>query len=100
MFDGKMLRGATGTPIRRIDRANSSFALADPDPLTFANFTTKSFVASIRFIPNSLHEGSPGSPGHLQLHYARLPVGRRAREALPSLAGVGHSKRELLHVPG
>ncbi len=28
MFDGKMLRGATGTPMRRIERANSSLALS------------------------------------------------------------------------
>ena len=30
MFDGKMLRGATGTPMRRIALANSSFADAEP----------------------------------------------------------------------
>jgi hypothetical protein len=32
MFDGKMLRGLTGTPMRRIERANSSLAEADPEP--------------------------------------------------------------------
>jgi len=32
-----MLRGLTGTPMRRMARANSSLALADPEPLTFAN---------------------------------------------------------------
>src|SRR5688572_6084809 len=47
MLDGKMLRGLIGTPMRRIARANSSLAEADPDPLTFANLTTKSFVAAI-----------------------------------------------------
>src|SRR5580700_5662977 len=34
MFDGKMFRELAGTPIRRIDLANSPFALADPEPLT------------------------------------------------------------------
>src|SRR6476660_9883254 len=46
MFDGKMLRGDTGTPMRRIERAKSSFAEAEPDPFTFENFTTKSLTAS------------------------------------------------------
>ena len=47
MFDGKMLRGDTGTPMRMTARANSSLALAEPDPLTLANRTTKSFTLSI-----------------------------------------------------
>ena len=42
MFDGKMLRGATGTPIPMIARANSSLAEAEPEPLTLANLMTKS----------------------------------------------------------
>ena len=48
MFDGKMLRGLTGTPMRRRLRANSSFADAEPEPLTLANLMTKSLTASIR----------------------------------------------------
>src|SRR5208337_5031942 len=44
MLDGKMLRGATGTPMRRIDLANRRFAEADPEPLTLANLTTKSLT--------------------------------------------------------
>src|SRR6185503_19341035 len=47
MFDGKMLREASGTPMRRMQRANSSFAEAEPEPLTVANLTTKSLVAEI-----------------------------------------------------
>src|SRR6476620_8615340 len=47
MLDGKMLRGETGTPMRSTERANSSLALAEPDPLTFANRTTKSFTLLI-----------------------------------------------------
>jgi hypothetical protein len=50
MFDGKMLRGETGTPIRMIDLANSSFADAEPEPLTLANLTTKSLTAWIGFM--------------------------------------------------
>ena len=42
-----MLRGAIGTPMRRIERANKRLALADPEPLTLANRMTKSFTASI-----------------------------------------------------
>src|SRR5688572_15378987 len=47
MFDGKMLRVATGTPMRRMARANSSFADAEPEPFTLANLTTKSLTALI-----------------------------------------------------
>src|SRR5271166_354550 len=47
MLDGKILRGATGTPMRRMARANISLALAEPDPLTLANRTTKSFTLLI-----------------------------------------------------
>jgi hypothetical protein len=47
MLEGKMLRGLTGTPIRRMERANNSLALAEPDPLTLANRTTKSFTLLI-----------------------------------------------------
>src|SRR6516162_1432441 len=47
MLDGNMLRGATGTPMRRMARANSSLALAEPDPFTLANRMTKSFTLLI-----------------------------------------------------
>ena len=50
MFDGKMFRAATGTPILRIDLANSSFAEAEPDPFTFANFTTKALTDWMLFV--------------------------------------------------
>src|SRR5260221_11229386 len=46
MFEGKMLRGLTGTPMRRIALANSALAEAEPEPFTLANFTTKSLTAS------------------------------------------------------
>ena len=42
-----LLRGETGTPMRRIARAKSSFAEAEPEPFTLANLTTKSLVAAI-----------------------------------------------------
>src|SRR5262249_38296609 len=47
MFDGKMLRGAHGMPMRRMARANISLALAEPEPLTLAKRTTKSFTRLI-----------------------------------------------------
>src|SRR5580693_1657984 len=46
MLDGKILRGVAGTPMRRIDFANIWFALAEPEPLTLANLTTKSLTDS------------------------------------------------------
>ena len=42
MFDGKMLRTATGTPMRKIALANMPLALAEPEPLTLAKRMTKS----------------------------------------------------------
>ena len=50
MLEGKMLRGATGTPMRSTARANSSLALAEPDPLTLAKRTTKSFTLLIGLV--------------------------------------------------
>src|SRR5436305_1250911 len=44
MLDGKMLRAATGTPIRSTDLANIELAEAEPEPFTLANLTTKSFT--------------------------------------------------------
>ena len=38
---------ATGTPMRRMARANISLAEAEPEPLTLANLTTKSLTALI-----------------------------------------------------
>src|SRR6202012_201308 len=51
MLEGKILREVTGTPMRRMERANISLADAEPEPLTLANFTTKSltdFIAGMR----------------------------------------------------
>ncbi len=50
MLLGKMLRGATGTPMRMTALANSSLAEAEPEPLTLANLMTKSLTASMRFM--------------------------------------------------
>ena len=47
MLDGNMFRAATGTPMRKIDLANMALALAEPEPFTLANLTTKSLVARI-----------------------------------------------------
>src|SRR6266853_5668652 len=44
ILDGKMFRGATGTPMRSMALAKSRFADADPEPLTLANLTTKSLT--------------------------------------------------------
>src|SRR5437667_4729753 len=50
MFEGKMLRELAGIPIRRTDLAKSALALAEPDPLTLANLTTKSLTLWIAAI--------------------------------------------------
>jgi hypothetical protein len=50
MFEGKMLRGLTGMPMRRKLLAKSSFAEAEPEPLTFANLMTKSLTAQMRAV--------------------------------------------------
>jgi hypothetical protein len=50
MLDGKMLRGATGTPMRMMARANSSLAEAEPEPLTLANLMTKSLLLWMGFM--------------------------------------------------
>ena len=42
MFDGKMLRVAIGTPMRKSALATMPFALAEPEPFTFAKRMTKS----------------------------------------------------------
>src|SRR4029450_11304068 len=47
MLEGKIFRGATGTPIPMPARANISFALAEPDPFTLAKRMTKSFMRLI-----------------------------------------------------
>src|SRR5215207_2855338 len=79
MFDGKILRGLTGTPMRRIDRAKSSFADAEPEPLTLANLTTKSLAASSFIL--------------------YVPLCGFALWFSAAGAGVCHFQQELLHVP-
>ena len=44
MFDGKKFFPTTGTPIRKIAFMTSAFALAEPEPLTLANLSVKSFT--------------------------------------------------------
>src|SRR5688572_8397239 len=80
MFEGKMLRGETGTPMRRIERAKSSFAEAEPEPFTLANLTTKSLTALRVFSSSIVLSGFP-----LGLAAARA----RVRDV----------EQEFLHVP-
>ena len=55
MFDGKMLRAATGTPIFSTALANRPLADADPDPLTLANLTTKSLTRERVFMGRAVN---------------------------------------------
>src|SRR5262245_37476158 len=108
MFDGKMLRGLTGTPMRRIALANSSFADAEPEPLTLANLTTKSLTAAIGFIRHFPSEPvvreslrpfpHPALRASLSRKRARGKVVRSARQsAVPPLplAGEGWGEGDL-----
>ena len=78
MLDGKMLRGVAGTPMRSTALANSVLALAEPDPLTLANLTTKSLTRSRRAAPS-----------------APRPV-----VAATCVLRVRDIEKEALHVPG
>ncbi len=50
MLDGKKFLPTTGTPMRKIAFMTSAFALAEPEPLTFANLTVKSFTRGAAFL--------------------------------------------------
>src|SRR6185503_10346471 len=85
MFDGKMLREATGTPMRRMERANSRFADADPEPLTFANLTTKSLT---RF---TLVTAIAGMGAFIAVTRSSIAPAAARR--------VRHVEQEFLHIP-
>ena len=76
MLDGKMLRGATGTPMRSTARANNSLALAEPEPLTLAKRTTKSFTRLI----GGLAVGMRSLRGSFRENFfmSQAPVGQRS----------------------
>src|SRR5215470_8856135 len=96
MFDGKMLRELAGMPMRRIDRANRPLALAEPDPFTLANLTTKSLTlwiaANPRFdcfaIGSMLllgghrlrHAGPASVMSRRNLRMSHAPVGQRSAQ--------------------
>src|SRR5690348_15530097 len=95
-----MLRGLTGTPIRRMHLANSSLADAEPEPLMFANFTTKSLVAVMGFMPpprvhfplplagESARRTAPGEWGEVLRVFPHPP-------SAPSPASGGRESREM-----
>src|SRR3954470_17917442 len=77
MLDGKMLRAATGTPIRITERANRPLALAEPEPFTLANLTTKSLTACLGALSSAARAVSGSCPesgigpriGHLEVEF-------------------------------
>src|SRR5882757_8401217 len=74
MFDGKMLRELAGMPIRKMDLANSALALAEPDPLTLANLTTKSltlWIASTSRFDCDAIGSEPVRDGHSMALYGK-----------------------------
>ena len=90
-----MLRGVTGTPMRRIDLANSALALAEPDPLTLANLTTKSLTLL------DLSDSVAGMPGPAWAHFEQefLHVPRPGRAALGAQAAMQADILVLDHDP-
>src|SRR5829696_5315057 len=80
MLDGKMFFGLTGMPMRNSVLANMPLALAEPEPLTVANFTTKSLMPLIaRQVLQSAQVG--------------VVMGQTR------LGGLGFDEHELLHIP-
>src|SRR3546814_17335705 len=76
MLDGKMLRGLTGTPMRRMALANSSLADAEPEPLTLANLKTQSLLDSIGAwvgVMRGLAGMTSQGPSPLQRYYCPTP---------------------------
>src|SRR5215468_10345946 len=86
MLDGKMFLAATGTPILRITLANRPLALADPEPFTLANLTTKSFVAVSGFDIDGV--GPSWAPGEA-LGSALLPASQRQKKPAVTVAKRG-----------
>src|SRR5580704_15718559 len=90
MFDGNMLRELAGIPIRRIDLANRELALADPDPLTLANLTTKSLTLWIVGI----------SSFDCVAIWLRARERRRSRSAAAACrSGLCHVEEEFARIP-
>src|SRR5512134_2417192 len=101
MFDGKMLRGLTGTPMRMIDLANRVFAEAEPEPLTLANLTTKSLIASMGF---AMEVGASVPVGRVfafddALERGELELAERHRAAAGEEL-VAHARRLRAHFLG
>src|SRR5450755_1174735 len=102
MLEGKMLRGLTGTPMRRIALAKSAFAEADPEPFTLANLTTKSFTAAsgagAACAPSAFASGATsGMERCLDLVRDGFHAGDDRRDLLgrPRLLGTGHDAEQL-----
>src|SRR4051794_17395552 len=91
MLDGKILRGLTGTPMRRIALANSALAEAEPEPFTLANLMTKSLkrgwfsdcIACARRARSGRRNGA-----------------RRLVLAPACRPGMRRFQKEFLHIPG
>src|SRR5882724_6851386 len=93
MFEGKMLRELAGIPIRRIDLANSELALAEPDPLTLANLTTKSLTLWIAAARRFNCEA-------IRFRAREIRSFRRSRLSTAACrSGLGHVEEEFAHVP-
>src|SRR5215470_2474306 len=60
MLEGKMFFGLTGMPMRNSVLAKMPLALAEPEPLTVANFTTRSLMPLIwrRTSPRTRQDGA------------------------------------------
>src|SRR5919109_3455440 len=96
ILEGKMFFGETGTPMRNNVFANMVFALAEPEPLTVANLTTKSLIPLID--PHVSGNGaSPLAPTSRPMERGRTAA---HREKFRCLVHRGRSGGGMLHLPG
>ena len=79
-------------PIRRIERANSRLALAEPDPFTLANLTTKSLTLLI------LGRLDPSTVTSLMRTLPQRRGFYRARQAGPAMV-ISNRNLRMSHAP-
>ena len=91
MFDGNRFLPETGTPMRKMDRMRTLFAVCEPDPLAVATCSEKSLTTA-----------SPDAPAREVVSVRTLDIrlfSSGAADPSWTLAGRGKMRRDL-NVPG
>src|SRR5262252_3821249 len=109
MFDGNMFLPETGTPMRRIDRRRTRFAVWLPEPLTVATWILKSLTTFCR-LPEACCSCTARSLGGMLKSLQRMKIEGKttnqsyhalvARSLLPRLRATSHIEDRLAHVGG